>query len=390
MSRVLAVPPAPHGRDLDITIECTADPDKRFGTPHRVVIRPDWTVETPHDLDAERIARAFGGWSTCLQFAERVVPAFRRALHVMLEPGLLTSEAPWASPTSGNGGPEAPSSALDTPTLREAVRQEIKPDRILSTASSTLTASPRARGRERDLYSILFARGGRAWATTGDTRQIDGGESGFVELWSQGLFPVHVNEVARALPRRAWPLAPEFYARVCFGAVDLDWLIRVVQCFPERECADWAVAQGAAWSSTRVADVWRMAELGLSTRDAIGALERRVPIDALVDLAGRPGVGGPTAARWLTLWAQLGVTPTTAHYRLLEERRVLLKRPAEWMLDSTARALRRFGSTAPERTELAVMLALTPDPGAIEDALRRGIRTSTDPRFLELIRKENA
>ncbi len=348
MSAARAATPVPGGGDLEIVVECTSDPDERFGTVHPVVLHADWTLDTPHDLAAERVARAFGGWSSCLLFAERVVPAYRRALEAMMDPG--------------------PAHATD----------------MAMPAAGAWTVSP-----ERDLTSRLFARAGRAWAASGDPRQVEGGESGFFELWGHGVLPGRVDELARALPRSIWPLPPGFYLRACVGAFDIDWLVAVVECFPEREFAEWAVASGSGKYLPPLDDIRRMSALGLSARDAVGVLERRVPVARLVDVANLPGVGGPTAARWLTLWARLGLTPTSAHYRLLAERRLLLHRPAAWTLDAAARAVSGFCPEPPDRTEIAVMLALAADVGVLEDAVRRGIRTSTDPRFLERISKEN-
>lgn len=341
--------PVPGDRDLEIVVECTSEPDERFGTVHPVVLHSDWTLDTPHDLEAERVARALGGWSSCLLLAERVVPAYRRTLEAMMDPA-----------------------------------SELTTD-IAMPASGARTVSP-----ERELASRLFALAGRAWAASGDPRQVDGGESGFIELWGHGLLPGRVDELACALPRSIWPLPPGFYLRACVGGFDVDWLVAVVECFPDREFAEWAVASGRDEDLPPLDDMRRMSALGLSARDAVGVLERRVPVATLVDVANLPGVGGPTAARWLTLWARLGLTPTSAHYGLLTERSLLLHRPAAWTLDAAARAVSGFCPEPPELTEVAVMLALAPDVGALEDAVRRGIRTSTDPRFLERISKENA
>ena len=72
-------------------IECSSDPSERRGVTHRVIIHPDWTVDVPHDIEAERVARSFGGWSTCLELVERVIPAYRRALDLMTNPNHLLS-----------------------------------------------------------------------------------------------------------------------------------------------------------------------------------------------------------------------------------------------------------------------------------------------------------
>ena len=386
------LPPTPDGRDLDVTIECASDASARFGAPHCVIIHTDWTVETPHDLEAERVARSFGGWSTCLTFVERVIPAYRRALQVMTNPNRLLFDGE-RSGTSTSRVVESDenlseySYPRDPLSLRDAVRREIKPNVILParTFESGMTAT--MIDVERSLYKELFARAGRFWAASGDPRQIDGGAEGFRELWNQGLLPTHINELARSIPRVVWPLAPQFYSHAYFDEIDFDWLAGVVNCFPEREFAEWAVTQATTWAQMPTDMVWRMYELGMSAREATDALEQRVPIESLTKLAKRPSVGGPTAARWLTIWARLGVTPSSSHYRLLEANRALLERPPLSMLDSTANALRKFGPDAPDRTELAVMLALTSDLGLIKDAIRGGVRAATDIHFIQMVHR---
>ena len=44
---------------------------------HSVVVNLDGTVETPHDLDSERIAAALGGYLTCLDLVDHAVPALQ-------------------------------------------------------------------------------------------------------------------------------------------------------------------------------------------------------------------------------------------------------------------------------------------------------------------------
>ncbi|MGE3813264.1 MAG: hypothetical protein AB7I24_17120 [Candidatus Nanopelagicales bacterium] len=51
---------------------------------HRVAIEPDGSVVTPHDLDAERIACALGGYLTCVDLVDRVIPALQRWVRLVL------------------------------------------------------------------------------------------------------------------------------------------------------------------------------------------------------------------------------------------------------------------------------------------------------------------
>ncbi len=50
--------PAPGGRALTATVECRTSRSAIHGEPHGIIIRTDWSVQTPHDLDAERVGMA--------------------------------------------------------------------------------------------------------------------------------------------------------------------------------------------------------------------------------------------------------------------------------------------------------------------------------------------
>ncbi|MCV7384460.1 hypothetical protein H7K14_11485 [Mycolicibacter longobardus] len=47
---------------------------------HEVTLDPEWAISTPHDLEAERLAVALGGWISCLELE----PAIKAAKHGML------------------------------------------------------------------------------------------------------------------------------------------------------------------------------------------------------------------------------------------------------------------------------------------------------------------
>ena len=77
LPRLLPVPPHPDGESLSVVVPCAASLDLAGATRHPISIEPDWTVTTPHDLEAERVASAFGGYLTCLVLVDRVLPAIR-------------------------------------------------------------------------------------------------------------------------------------------------------------------------------------------------------------------------------------------------------------------------------------------------------------------------
>ncbi|MES2171081.1 MAG: hypothetical protein V4479_10250, partial [Actinomycetota bacterium] len=75
--------PTPDGGPLRFSIQCRNSRNSSSGKRHVVTIDPDWTVTTPHDLEAERIAAAFGGYTSCLDLVDRTIPAFRQALPLL-------------------------------------------------------------------------------------------------------------------------------------------------------------------------------------------------------------------------------------------------------------------------------------------------------------------
>lgn len=353
------VTPAPPGHDLFLTIECTSGPHERVGTTHRVVVHSDWSVETPHNFEAERAARSMGGWCTCLYFAETVVPAYRAALRIIAgstsaEVRSTLSPAGVAALCAGRGW------AVDAPDA----------------AAKPLAAA------------VLSAAGGR-WARWGDPRYIDDSEASYGTLWRLGVTVPEVETLARHIPATAWPMPAIFYEAALSGSIDADWLIGAANCFPTHDFVVWAASRGPRLR-TPVDSLWRMLDLGLDAEDAMRFIEAGVPLSALVTLAANVGVGGAPAAGWLALWWSLGVAPDDVHFELLARERVLAQRPPSWRLAWTSRSLGKFGAQAPPRTELAVMLALTTDLDLIEGAIAIGIHAATDIRFIHLIHQRSS
>jgi hypothetical protein len=85
--------PTPDGTPLSVRVACRTTSDG--GVPaarHVITIHPDWSVDTGHDLAAERVAVGLGGHCTCVSLVDRGVPALRSWLGRMLRlegPGLV-------------------------------------------------------------------------------------------------------------------------------------------------------------------------------------------------------------------------------------------------------------------------------------------------------------
>ncbi|MFT4263464.1 MAG: hypothetical protein QM572_08795 [Nocardioides sp.] len=65
-------------------IDCHRSPDTTDCTVHAVTLNADWSIETPHDLAAEEIAEALGGYCDCLELRRRAIPAAQEWLDLHL------------------------------------------------------------------------------------------------------------------------------------------------------------------------------------------------------------------------------------------------------------------------------------------------------------------
>lgn len=220
------VPPGPGDGSLTLSVECTATPGARFGAVHEVRIETDWTVRTPHDIQAERIAAALGSWVSCVDLVERVIPTVRHVLEAMacgrgLEPGQLDEH-------TGAGS-----------------------DRIAS----------------------LLRQARAAWVTQAETGLVEQGARGWSELWDLGLHPTLVRQLAHLVPRHLLPLPTAFFRDAARSGVDHRLLARTVGLLPDREVAFWAVQRGRGLDGAAIEEAATLRELGLQPRDALLALE---------------------------------------------------------------------------------------------------------------------
>lgn len=203
------ITPAPTG-SLAVEIECTAKPTDNLGTSHTITINADWSVSAPeHDLGADRVSRALGGWSSCLHFAESTVPAYRHVLGVMHRPASLVSDARgrWLN-TMSSGCRHTPH--VHT-SLRDAVRHEVSYDHAAGLHRNDLW---RVDGVEIASWSHLFqllwvARG--AWVQTARPYFVRLGVNGYLQLWRNGLLPGQAETIAQGTPTVAFPLPVDYF-----------------------------------------------------------------------------------------------------------------------------------------------------------------------------------
>jgi hypothetical protein len=299
---------------------------------HDVVIHPDWSVSTPHDLETERVAAAFGGFLSCLELADHTIPAARRWVELQLRAALspLTfgaSPARWSvkaplgcCPRNGfNSATQAGEHARDARHLAVEFGGH---RRQLSDVIKAIGTAYQGTG--------AFALEGAAAAAAEDVCSRGGKD--VTELWYAGMHPRRVLEIHSAVgvPGR---LPGRFYLGVMLRGTDLGWLVDTMhaagidpsQMEPAVGVAGVSidgsvqepVAEWLAWTRSAADFVdptrrGRWLSLGVSRRMILHLDEAGVAPEDVETLAVGIGRDPDGAARHLSGWLDAGLKPSVA------------------------------------------------------------------------------
>ena len=388
--------PAPGGEALRLTVRCTTSPDPAGpATRHPVRIRPDWTIETPHDLDAERLAVALGGHLSCLSLVDSVVPAVRRAMRLLARrtlPPLVWDAGPgrWRPARRVRGC--CGSRGRD---LAEVAAHLRGPDHVAAAAK----ADPRA--VRAVMRGVLRAHGGAedlvpperelAEAAARCTR----GCLDAVALWDAGLHPAVVVAVHDAVGAGG-RLPARFYLGAVTRRPDLAWVAATLAAAresgadaaeppmtalesgwitidaPAEPLASWLV-----WSATdadrldpTVRSRWLAA--GVTRRLVLALSEAGYPPEDVAALAAGWRRDADGAARSLASWVAAGARPDVADLLLLERRGVPSYAAPSAAAVARLRGLAAGSAFGVDDTELALLIAAAGTVPHAAAALRAG------------------
>lgn len=310
-----AIAPEPTGAGLVARVACVAGSSSADIAHHQVTIRADWSVETPHDIDSERVSVAFGGVVSCVELVDRVVPAMRDHLQLAARRAFVqltrVRADRWTagSPVDGCCTSEGFSTAPAAATHVRSVDHVAAAHSVDVTVLRPLTTSAlRAHGQ------------GRGWQVprhlAGQASHCVKSERGVKELWDAGIHPDVVLQVhQRVAPdRRALPTW--FYLGVVTRRPDLAWITHTV-CIDTADLAEWPtdLHEWLPWTQT---------DLDRREPDARSQwLRSGVPRSLVVELSdagytasdieslariGRRSRAG--AAATLSKWIRAGARPT--------------------------------------------------------------------------------
>lgn len=347
--------PAPAGESLTVSVTCRTRRCGR-GRTHEVTVNPDWTVDTPHDLDSERVGVALGGYLSCLDLVDHTVPALKDLLQLVarrvLPPLERNHAGRWAvhQPTSGC---DCQSSSFPTPyEAAEHVRGPVH-------LARRYNADPRQ--LERLLTAVTEAHGGfqmcppPGWVALGSIREPRGIDA----LWNAGVPPELVLEVQERVLPRGGPLTTAAYLGAAFRCDDLDWLARTVRHRAEDpDTVTWAAWAYGAGDLQHPHARGQWLDLGVPRSSVDVLVDGGVDLRDAEELAEITGRSVRRAAQVLAAWERAGCRPGPGDIAALDGLGLGdTYEPTSGAVESLHRATRRL-PVPPTRTQVAVLLGL--------------------------------
>ncbi len=383
--------PSPSGGPLTFKVRCWASTGSSGPTTsHEITIHPDWSVSTPHDLEAELVAVAFGGYLSCLELTGSTIPAARRWLELQLRAGAASivfgrrpprwQVDPRQRCCAKEGYDSATSAAEHLRDPKHLAIEFAAPRRQLTDVIKALTVAYSGAGA---LALDSAAAQAAALACTRGAKDV-------TELWYAGMHPGRVLEIHQALgcPGR---LPARFYLGVMSRGTDLGWLVDTLHVAGQEsdelelvdalsvdldrghvDLAPEPVAEWLAWTRGAVDVIdpgrrGRWLALGVSRRMILLLDQYAIGPDDVEVLAHGVGRDPDGAARQLAGWLEAGLRPPVADLVRLHESGV----GPHWYVPSSA-AVRRIRfelgevGDATSDTELAFQLAVA---GTVPDVL---------------------
>ena len=368
----MEIGPMPDGSDLVFEVECRPSRTALSGPRHEVMVRADWSVETPHDLDAERIAAAFGGYTSCLEIPDRTAPACRQAV-----PHLARRCQPAMDYLAGRGWrithrpPRCRCEDRFFAEARHAAMHLRSPEHVAAATGAPLFQVETMLGAIRKAHRE-FRPPEKEWVTAA---QWVRGPKGLGELWACGLGLSFVTDAVAEFPvEEAFPV--RFFLGLAFRDVDRPWLAEVLRRVPDPDVACWLAWTRAGRDPRDPELLGRWLATGVSREDVEVLAQSGSTWRQVADVGYQLDRPVRVAAGVLAQWHRVGCRPTGAHLKLLDRLGIVeIYRPSGRAIDDIEAAVNVLAEP-PNRTELGVMLALAGTCAAVIEAVFDGRLTA--------------
>lgn len=321
--------PSPNGEPLELLLRCwTSKAAGAKTVRHRVMINPDWSVDVPHDLDAEKLAQAFGGWLSCLELESKAIPAIRRWLALVLRvaaPPLDRGGAggSWqVTPSQGC----CPQSGFTTPDQAHAHARDLTHlARQFHANVKQLTDLAQAVG---DAHGVFQPEALPSDAADQAAEALVHGRRDVIQLWQAGVHPNRVIEIRDEL-RLTGRLPRSLYLTVAIRTPQMDWMRNTLARLGEGDdtpmvtsgsavpdsstdlgLPEWLAWTQAPWDDLDPTARARWLELGVTRQVLLDLAGQGVTPDEVATLAAALERTPDGAARQLLQWLRCGVRPS--------------------------------------------------------------------------------
>lgn len=376
LTHELRTPPTHDGRDLTFEVDCRVGSDASSGEPHRIVVHGDWSIETPHDLEAERVAMAFGGYTSCVALIDQIIPTVRRFIGLVSRSERVTlrrrsGNLQWRLPPIYQVIGCCANAAYREPG--DAISHLRSPLHIARTAAAPLwltaqvLAAFQAQWDEREAERAVLLGAHRM------VREANG----ITRLNEAGISVNDLAELAGPASAVTDALPVGYYLGVRFNAIDLDWLRTVLSGRPDGDFAYWLTRRSTAEYQTPARAWIPWLQFGLPTGDVLFAVSQNVDPGSIAAISTETTWPPSMAARTVLRWARAGFEPTPLHFRILARRGAEHVYPSARSVELLLNKLDDLPSRNAEsgvilRTELAVMLALLGNHAAVIQKIMLG------------------
>ncbi|WP_460845872.1 hypothetical protein [Nocardioides ultimimeridianus] len=333
------------------------------GKQHPITINPDWSVQTPHDLAAERVAMAFGGYLSCVELVDLEVPALRDWV-------MLTNRAALAgiSATPSGWRVEAVAGCRCARTAYDGAATAFEHVRSVDHLALKYGADRRRLTRllesfEAGAGTTLRHRPDVPPEVCARIREPHGAEL----LWRAGIHEDRVAEALDLVTSVEDALPVTFVVRVVYGGVDRRWFADNLRHAPTAEAATWL----AWWDGERGdhEDFGRWLGLGVPPRMISPLIEVGLsPAEALAAAAWIDADVGVTARR-MAAWAEVDCRVDGRHLAALDRYGIGALVPSRSAIGVLDQHVRMSRVASPARADLAVLLAVCGTTGAAAMAI---------------------
>lgn len=359
---------SPWRGDLHITVECRTERDAKSRVRHAIVLSENGVVATPHDLQAERVAAAFGAYCSCLDLVDDVLPKLLPVL------GRVTRQT--------------------TPTLRRDAQDTWRvPNEELAACCSTRgfrsvgmvaehlrSPSHLAAVLDLPLWQVdeIVRQVGKAARPTLDASSPSAkylqDERDLTKLWRAGIHPDRLPALAELAAPVKGALPTTYFEGVVYSGHSPLWLNDMLTHRPDPDIAGWLAWRTPPDTLNAPRDLGLWLTYGLSRSDIEFAIEAMLPTDSIPAVAEATGWSTQASARVLLAFAKMNCFPTPEQLVPIAGLQLQHALPGKSAVDAAVDDMRRIGVSL-DRTELAVMLALVGNRPTLTAEVRGGARS---------------